>query len=114
MAREQFQSLTEQMYYILLALIEPRCGVDISTKAMEISNNRIQIGPGTLYTLLGKFETEDIIDEVEVIGRKRYYQINKKGYRMLREEYERLQNLVNEGRAYIEGELNETEKESME
>jgi hypothetical protein len=41
-AREQFQSLTEQMYYILLALIEPRCGVDISAKAMEISNNRIQ------------------------------------------------------------------------
>ena len=37
MAREQFQSLTEQMYYILLALLEPRCGVDISQKAMEIS-----------------------------------------------------------------------------
>ena len=36
MAREQFQSLTEQMYYILLALLEPRCGVDISQKAMEM------------------------------------------------------------------------------
>lgn len=103
MAREQFQSLTEQMYYILLALTEPRCGVDISAKAMEISNNRIQIGPGTLYTLLGKFEDEEIIYEVEVIGRKRYYQISKKGYQMLREEYVRLQNLVNEGRVYIEG-----------
>lgn len=34
MAREQFQSLTEQMYYILLALLEPRCGVDISQKAI--------------------------------------------------------------------------------
>ena len=52
MAREQFQSLTEQMYYILLALLEPRCGVDISQKAMEISRGRMQIGPGTLYTLL--------------------------------------------------------------
>ena len=49
MAREQFQSLTEQMYYILLALLEPRCGVDISQKAMEISRGRMQIGPGTLY-----------------------------------------------------------------
>lgn len=45
MAREQFQSLTEQMYYILLALLEPRCGVDISQKAMEISRGRMQIGP---------------------------------------------------------------------
>lgn len=41
MAREQFQSLTEQMYYILLALLEPRCGVDISQKAMEISRGRM-------------------------------------------------------------------------
>ena len=63
MAREQFQSLTEQMYYILLALLEPRCGVDISQKAMEISRGRMQIGPGTLYTLLAKFEKEDMIKE---------------------------------------------------
>ena len=29
MAREQFQTLTETMYYILLALTEECCGVDI-------------------------------------------------------------------------------------
>ncbi|MFR3118522.1 MAG: hypothetical protein ACLTOJ_14175 [[Clostridium] symbiosum] len=44
MAREQFQSLTEQMYYILLALLEPRCGVDISQKAMEISRGECRSG----------------------------------------------------------------------
>ena len=75
MAREQFQSLTEQMYYILLALLEPRCGVDISQKAMEISRGRMQIGPGTLYTLLAKFEKEDMIKEAGVEGRRKYYQI---------------------------------------
>ena len=71
MAREQFQSLTEQMYYILLALLEPRCGVDISQKAMEISRGRMQIGPGTLYTLLAKFEKEDMIKEAGVEGRRK-------------------------------------------
>lgn len=30
MAREQFQSLSEQMYYILLALWDEQCGADIS------------------------------------------------------------------------------------
>ena len=70
MAREQFQSLTEQMYYILLALLEPRCGVDISKKAMEISQGRMEIGPGTLYTLLAKFEKEDMIKEVGTEGRR--------------------------------------------
>lgn len=29
MAREQFQTLTEPMYYILMALSEECCGVDI-------------------------------------------------------------------------------------
>ena len=32
MAREQFQTLTEPMYYILIALSEECCGVDISRK----------------------------------------------------------------------------------
>lgn len=103
MAREQFQSLTEQMYYILLALLEPRCGVDISRKAMEISRGRIQIGPGTLYTLLAKFEKEDMIQEIKVEGRKKYYQITVHGRTMLQEEYRRLETLVEEGREYMKG-----------
>ncbi|MDF2952494.1 MAG: PadR family transcriptional regulator [Anaerocolumna sp.] len=102
MAREQLQSLTEQMYYILLALLEPVCGVEISHKAMEISENRIQIGPGTLYALLGKFEKELIIQEVKTVGRKRYYQITEKGYKILLEEYRRLQHLVREGKPFLD------------
>ena len=103
MAREQFQSLTEQMYYILLALLEPRCGVDISQKAMEISRGRMQIGPGTLYTLLAKFEKEDMIKEAGVEGRRKYYQRTDHGLAMLREEYRRLETLVEEGREYMRG-----------
>ena len=37
MAREQFQTLTEPMYYILLALTEECCGVDIMEKVKMIS-----------------------------------------------------------------------------
>lgn len=101
MAREQFQSLTEQMYYILLALLEPRCGVDISRKAAEISRGRIEIGPGTLYTLLAKFESEGMIKEVSRDGRKKYYRITESGRRMLMDEYDRLRLLVEEGRDYL-------------
>ena len=101
MAREPFQSLTEQMYYILLALLEPRCGVDISAKAEAISGGRIRIGPGTLYTLLSKFEQEEMIREVRSEGRRRYYQITEKGREMLEEEYERLTSLVEEGRPFL-------------
>ena len=37
MAREQFQTLTEPMYYILMALSEECCGVDIMEKVRQIS-----------------------------------------------------------------------------
>ena len=56
MAREQFQTLTEPMYYILLALTEECCGADIMEKVRKISGDRVKVGPGTLYAMLSKFE----------------------------------------------------------
>lgn len=61
MAREQFQTLTEPMYYILLALTQECCGVDIMDRVRQISNGRIKVGPGTLYAMLSKFEENNII-----------------------------------------------------
>ncbi|MCI8887314.1 MAG: PadR family transcriptional regulator [Hungatella sp.] len=101
MAREQFQSLSEQMYYILLALWEPQCGADISRQVLSLSRGRIQIGPGTLYTLLARFEEQQMIRETGSQGRKRYYMITDKGISMLRAEYARLQALVEDGSACL-------------
>ena len=61
MAREQFQTLTEPMYYILLALTEECCGVDIMEKVKQISQRRVLVGPGTLYAMLAKFEENGVI-----------------------------------------------------
>ena len=43
-----------------------------------------------------------MIREVHSEGRRRYYQITQKGRDMLQKEYERLQLLLEEGRAYLE------------
>lgn len=102
MAREQFQTLSEQMYYILLALWDTQCGADISRKVTKMSGGRIQIGPGTLYTLLGRFEEQQIIRETEGVGRKRYYVITEKGKEMMRTEYARLRTLIRDGAVYLE------------
>ena len=107
MAREMFQNLTEPMYYILVSLIKERCGVDIMGSVDEISKGRIKIGPGTLYTLLGKFEKEDIIRETAVDGRRRSYIITQKGLNILKEEYKRLSILLVDGREFLGGELND-------
>lgn len=106
MAREQFQTLTEPMYYTLIALLEERCGVDIMEEVSNISKGRITLGPGTLYALLGKFEKEDIIRETEVVGRKRSYIITDKGRGILEEEYNRLYKLINDGKSYLGGDSN--------
>lgn len=103
MARKQFQTLSEPMYYILLALTNECCGVDIMKKVETISNGRVSVGPGTLYTLLGKFESSDLIRETSVYGRKRSYIITNKGYEALKVEYLRLKSMVNEGTEYIGG-----------
>ena len=102
MAREQFQSLSEQMYYILLSLWEEQCGADISKRVVDLSGGRVRIGPGTLYTLLGRFEEQQIIHQTTREGRKRYYIITDKGREMLKTEYRRLQALVREGAPYLE------------
>ena len=56
MAREQLQTLTEPMYYILLALTEECCGVDIMEKVKNLSGGRVTVGPGTLYAMRARFE----------------------------------------------------------
>jgi DNA-binding PadR family transcriptional regulator len=104
LAREKFQTLTEQMYYILLALEEECCGVDIMERVNERTKNRISVGPGTLYTLLAKFVKADMIQETLVEGRKKSYILTEHGRNVLREEYVRLKMQVEDGRRLFEGE----------
>jgi DNA-binding PadR family transcriptional regulator len=101
-AREQFQNLTEPMYYILMSLLKEMCGVDIMEKVVEISKGRVKVGPGTVYALLSKFEKENMIRETEVQGRKRSYIITDKGKEILLDEYRRLITMVNDGVLNIE------------
>lgn len=103
MPREQFQNLTEPMYYILISLLEERCGVDIMATVEEISKGRVRVGPGTLYALLGRFENEGMIRETEVVGRKRSYIITEKGLEILRDEYKRINILVEDGKVFLGG-----------
>ena len=54
MAREKFQTLTEQMFYVLLSLRDECCGADIMARIANITHGRVTVGPGTLYNLLEK------------------------------------------------------------
>ena len=103
MAREKFQTLTEQMFYILLCLQRECCGVDIMEQVAQMTENRVAIGPGTLYSLLESFIAEGFIRETKVEGRKRSYMLTVKGQLRLEEEYRRILQQAEDYRRYREG-----------
>ena len=103
MAREKYQTLTEQMFYILICLTQESCGVDIMKKVEELTSGRVIIGPGTLYSLLDNFVKEKIIIETKIENRKKSYIITKLGAEMLEKEYERLNKLKKDYEILVKG-----------
>ena len=97
MAREAFQTLTEPMYYILLALTQECCGVDIMAKVKEISKGRVSVGPGTLYAMLQKFNENSVVKITRSEGAKKWYIITPRGRDMLTAERERLKVQYDDG-----------------
>ena len=94
MAREKFQTLTEQMFYILLCLRTELCGADIMARVAELTQGRVAVGPGTLYNLLESFLQAGYIAETRVEGRRRSYLITQTGQAALEDEYRRLKTLA--------------------
>ena len=94
MAREKFQTLTEQMFYILLCLEQERCGADVMAWISETTGGRVAVGPGTLYNLLEQCLQAGYIRETRVEGRKRSYLITPAGREALAAEVRRLRTLT--------------------
>ncbi len=95
MPKKSMDTLTESMFYVLMALMEaPKCGIDIAAFIDKRTSGRLQIGPATLYTILGKFEKERYIRETSVEGRKRTYEITGRGFEAYRDELKRLKQCV--------------------
>ena len=91
MPRTKFQTLTEQMFYILLCLKNECYGLDILDKVPAMTGGRVSVGSGTLYNLLEQFLAEEMIRETKVEGRRRSYILTDKGMEMLEKEYVRIQ-----------------------
>lgn len=95
MPKKAMEILTESMFYVLMALHRgPMCGIDIAAWITGRTRGRVQLGPATLYTILGKFEKEGFITETEVEGRKRTYKITGKGSEAYRAELLRLRQCI--------------------
>ena len=104
MARGKFQTLTEQMFYILLCLRGECCGADIMAQVQTLTGGRVSVGPGTLYNLLEQFLDASYIQETKIEGRRRSYLLTQAGETALAEERRRLQSQIDDyDRFTVEG-----------
>lgn len=91
--------LTEAVYYILLALIEPLHGYGIMQQTARLSNGRLIISAGTLYgaisTLLEKGWIRQVTNGQD--SRRKEYIITAEGRAVLTAELDRLRELVANG-----------------
>lgn len=90
MARKKLETLTEQMFYVLLALRQERHGYGIMQAITALTNGRVNIGAGTLYALLERFEGEGFITFTRMEDKRKYYKLTTEGDKALREEYGRI------------------------
>ena len=90
MPRPKFQTLTEQMFYILLSLKDECYGIDIFDKIAAMTGDQVTVGSGTMYNLLEQFLDAGMIREVKVEGRRRSYILTDKGRKMLDAETKKL------------------------
>lgn len=101
-------ALTEAVYYILLSLFEPMHGYGIMQYVKQISNSRVNLGPGTMYgainTLLEKgwIATADLEGETDT--RKKAYTITKIGRFVVEQEIIRLEALLAQGKQVLDAE----------
>lgn len=98
MSGKERAALTEPMFYVLMSFLhQDMCGIEITEFVERKTGGRLRLGPGTLYTLLGKFQDEHLIEETQIEGRKRTYRLTEKGREAYLEELERLRACVRDG-----------------
>ena len=102
MPRKAMEVLTESMFYVLMAFYHgSMCGTDAADYIDTKTGGRVQIGPATLYTILGKFEKAKYIREIEVDGRRRTYCITPKGRDAYESELTRLKYCIADAESSI-------------
>lgn len=99
MARKKFSTLTEPMSYLLMSLRGgKKCGIDISYYIAHRSEERVKLGPGTLYALLSEFEQEGLIKYVGVEGKRKLYELTASGEKAYNDELARLRRCLDDAK----------------
>ena len=101
-APESFLPLTPAVFHILLALADgEKHGYAIMREVEDMTEGKVQMGPGTLYGSIKRMlaaglieESDDRPDPTLDDERRRYYRLTGLGRKVLRQETERMAELM--------------------
>ena len=97
MSEKRIDIVTESMFYVLMAFTHGEgSGVDAASFTERITNGRVHLGPATLYTILGRFVNEGILEEIRTDGRKHIYRLTDQGRIMYEGEIDRMSLCMND------------------
>lgn len=89
--------LTEALFYILLAVRKPNHGYGIIQEVFEMTKERLNLGPGTLYGAINSMLEKGWImlySEDKESRKKKEYLITNQGEEIFYKEVKRLEELV--------------------
>ena len=96
-------ALTESTYYILLSLVEPQHGYGIMQQTEAMSKGRVRLAAGTLYGALNSLCEKGWIIQLpcDDSSRRKEYRLTERGKNVLRNEVNRLRELVDNGETIL-------------
>ena len=101
-------ALTEAVFYILLSLYGPMHGYGIMQEIQELSQGEMVIGPASLYTIIKKLQSAELIELLtDDEDRRKTYTLTVTGKEILKKDIKRRMLMVEHGKKalkYLEGE----------
>lgn len=104
--KKKYCPMTETTFYTLLALLSPNHGYGIMKFVLELTDERVRMGTGTLYTMLGRLVEDQMIQVMSEEDGKKTYQITELGETLLNMEQERIKKQCENGERIL-GDHNE-------
>jgi DNA-binding PadR family transcriptional regulator len=98
--------LTPAVFFVLFALVDgEKHGYAIMQMVSTWSENKVRMGPGTLYTTIQRLLNLSLIEETAGSGsaaehesRRRYYRLTRTGRLLLEAEIDRMESVVRRAR----------------
>lgn len=95
MNRNSALPLTETVYYILLALLQPAHGYLIMQKVEQLSQGQVRLAAGTLYGAAQNLLKQGFIQPLPSTSpRRKVYLITPLGRQVLQQDFERMQHMA--------------------